>query len=60
MNGTNIQKITFKFPCDQPLEIQPDGIKLFGVGGMYLSHEIIFKNDILLNYYRIGENLLKL
>lgn len=29
----NIQKFSFEFPCDQPLEIQQNGIKLFGIGG---------------------------
>lgn len=29
----NIQKFSFEFPCDQPLAIQQNGVKLFGIGG---------------------------
>lgn len=29
----NIRKFTFNFPCEQPIEMNPNGIKLFGIGG---------------------------
>ncbi|XP_031622465.1 uncharacterized protein LOC116340235 [Contarinia nasturtii] len=35
--SSNISKFTFKFPCDQPLDSDPNGIKLFGIGGQLIG-----------------------
>ncbi|XP_055317479.1 F-box only protein 39 [Sitodiplosis mosellana] len=36
-SSPNIRQFAFNFPCDQPLEINPNGIKLFGIGGQVIG-----------------------
>lgn len=48
-SSPNIRKFTFSFPCDQPLEINPNGIKLFGIGG----------KNILIFFYKIKTSAIK-
>lgn len=41
-SSPNIRQLTFNFPCEHPIEMNPNGIKLFGIGGRTMK--IIIEN----------------
>lgn len=62
--SSNIRKISFKFPCDQPLDSNPNGIKLFGVGCMYNAQlvcvSLTLNNNIKFTFRSINRQFQKI